>query len=126
MRFGVEEYYIYDPDHGHHRGWLRQDDRLTPIARMDGHVSPRLGIRFEPGEGPDNLKIVGPGERPLLTYVEVAERLYTALNDAQSAIKEADAARAQAQAAERLRAEKERADRLAARLRELGIEPDQI
>jgi hypothetical protein len=34
------------------------------IPRMAGFVSPRLGVRFEPGEGPDSLRIfLRPTER---------------------------------------------------------------
>ena len=54
-RYGVEEYYVYDPDDGSLRGWLRVGAHLVEIPRMAGFVSPRLGIVFEPGEGPDNL-----------------------------------------------------------------------
>jgi Uma2 family endonuclease len=42
-RYGVEEYYEYDPDRGTLKGWLRQDDRLESIPQMEGWISPRLG-----------------------------------------------------------------------------------
>ena len=29
--YGVEEYYVYDPDHGRLEGWIRGDDGLKPI-----------------------------------------------------------------------------------------------
>ena len=46
-RYGVEEYYLYDPDRGRLRGWLRNAaGRLVPIQQMQGWESPRLGIRF--------------------------------------------------------------------------------
>ncbi len=70
-RYKVEEYYIYDPDDGSLEGFRREGRALKAIAKMAGFVSPRLGIRFEPGEGPNNLKIIGPGERPFATFVEV-------------------------------------------------------
>src|SRR6185312_9059714 len=57
---GVEEYYLYDPDIGTLEGWLRDGDHLREIAEMQGHVSPLLGIRFEPGVGYDSLKIYAP------------------------------------------------------------------
>jgi len=97
QRYGVEEYYIYDPDHGDLEGWLRVGKTLQPIPSMSGFESPRLKIRLEPGEGPDNLKIFGPDGKPFATYLELV---------------------AQGEA------ERQRADRLAARLRELGVEPD--
>ena len=41
---------------------------------MFGFVSPRLQIRFEPGEGPDNLKIFGPDGEPFQTLSEVVDQ----------------------------------------------------
>ena len=52
QRHGVEEYYVYDPDRGFLDCWLRTGRRLREIRKMAGFVSPRLRIRFEPGEGP--------------------------------------------------------------------------
>jgi Uma2 family endonuclease len=103
-RYGVEEYYIYDPDRGDLVGWRRVNDILEEIPNMAGFQSPRLKIRFDPGDGPDNLKIIGPDGEPFLTYAELVKR------------RNADRQRAEEQT--------QRADRLAARLRELGIEPD--
>jgi Uma2 family endonuclease len=110
-RYGVEEYYIYDPDRGDFVGWLRVNDTLEEIPDMAGFQSPRLKIRFEPGEGPDNLKIIGPDGEPFRTYAELVRQ------------RNADRLRADEKA--RLAEEQtQRADRLAARLRELGIEAD--
>jgi len=103
-KYGVEEYYIYDPDDGALEGWLRKGDRLSEVPDMRGFVSPRLGIRFEPGEGPDNLKIVGPSGEPFQTHAQEVEQRKAAF--------------------QLLEAERQRAERYAAKLRELGIEPD--
>ena len=111
QRHGVEEYYIYNPDTGSLEGYLRAERALKAIPKMDGFVSPRLGIRFEPGEGPNNLVIVRPDGQRFLTNVELIQRLKAADERA-----EAERQRADEQA--------QRAARLAARLRELGIEPD--
>ncbi len=70
QRYGVEEYYVYDPDHGPLDGWLRAGNMLQPVPSMTGFVSPRLGIKFEPGPGPDNLKIFGPDGSRFLTFSE--------------------------------------------------------
>jgi Uma2 family endonuclease len=124
-RYGVEEYYIYDPDRGDLVGWRRVNDILEEVPDMAGFQSPRLKIRFEPGEGPDNLKIISPDGEPFLTYAELAKQRNA---DRQSAQEKARLAEEQARLAEqqtRLAEEQsERADRLAAQLRELGIEPD--
>jgi Uma2 family endonuclease len=110
-RYGVEEYYIYDPDRGDLVSWRRVNDILEEIPDMAGFQSPRLKIRFEPGEGPDNLKIIGPDGEPFRTYAEL--------------VKQRNADRLRADEKARLAEEQtQRADRLAARLRELGIETD--
>jgi Uma2 family endonuclease len=96
-RYAVEEYYVYNPDNGDLAGWKRGESGLEEIAEMNGYISPRLGVRFEPGEGPNDLKIIAPDGRPFLTYVELFEDR---------------------------EAERQRAERLAARLRELGVEPE--
>src|SRR5207253_3054751 len=41
--YGVEEYYIYDPDDGTLEGWLRQVGKFKEVKPMQGFVSPRLG-----------------------------------------------------------------------------------
>jgi Uma2 family endonuclease len=97
---GVEEYYVYDPDEGLLQGWHRRDGRLQEVVELDGWVSPRLGVRFVPGEGPESLKLYHPDGSPFRTALEMQEAAAEAEN--------------RAVAAER------RADRLAARLRELG------
>jgi len=96
-RYGVEEYYIYNPENGELAGWLRGATGLEEVEEMNGHKSPRLGVRFEPGDGPDDLRIIGPDGRRFATYVELFEDR---------------------------EAQRQRADRLAAKLRELGVEPE--
>jgi Uma2 family endonuclease len=104
-RYGVEEYYVYDPDRIELAGWLRREGSLVEIESIDHWVSPRLGIRFELGE---ELEILRPDGEPFRSPVEIAQ---------QAAV---DRAEAQAQRAE-AQAQKERADALAAQLRELGV-----
>ena len=104
QRYGVEEYYLYDPDRGLLDGWLRAGRRLKGIRKMAGFISPRLQIRFELGEGPDSLVIVGPDGNRFLTYIQLMEQF------------EAERQRAEA--------ERQRAEGYLAKLRELGIEPE--
>ncbi len=101
-RHGVEEYYQYDPDRVRLKGWLRTDGRLEPIAATDGWVSPRLGVRFDMSGA--ELVLYRPDGRPFATYQELAEQ-----RDA---------------LAEQRDAERRRAERLAERLRALGIDPE--
>jgi hypothetical protein len=65
-RYGVEEYYIYDPDSYTLEGWLRSGQGLEPIEPMQNWVSPRLGIRFELLA--DNLVIYRPDGEPFVSY----------------------------------------------------------
>src|SRR5436190_6846294 len=62
-QYGVEEYYIYDPDRNDLVGWLRKDGELQEIAVMNGWTSPRLGVRFNCGE---TLKMLYPDGKPFL------------------------------------------------------------
>lgn len=159
-RYGVEEYYQYDPDHGPLRAWKRGESGLEEIPQTYGYTSPRLGVTFLPGEGPDNLKLIAPNGRPLETYAELYEsreaqeqrawastrRARAAAKRAQAEKKRAEAERKRAEAAdkrieaaveqieasakrmqaaeERAQTAEERAERLAAKLRELGVELD--
>ncbi len=123
-RYGVEEYYVYDPDRGTLDGWLRGPDGLEEVSDMNGFTSPRLDIRFELGEGPDNLKIIGPDGRPFLTYVELFDDREAQRLRAETEKERAETEKERAETEKtRAEAEQQRADRLAARLRELGVDP---
>lgn len=73
QRYGVEEYYIYDPDTFALGGWLRQEQSLLRIPTMSGWVSPRLGILFEWQRGQE-LVVRYPDGRRFLSSVELAEQ----------------------------------------------------
>jgi hypothetical protein len=126
-RHGVEEYYLFDPDTGELGGWLRKDGRLAPIERMEGWVSPRLGVRFQV-EGQQVHLYRRDGTR-FESYVELFDRgarteVARKLEEARRRRAEQERQRAEQ---ERQRAEAElareraRAERLAARLREAGL-----
>jgi Uma2 family endonuclease len=118
QRYGVEEYYVYDPDHGPLEGWLRAGRRLKAIRKMAGFISPRLQIRFEPGEGPDSLVIIRPDGNPFLTYGQLMVQF-----EAERQRAEAERRRTEAER-QRAEVERQRAERYLAKLRELGIEPE--
>jgi Uma2 family endonuclease len=185
---GVEEYYVFEPYKIQLEVWLGDGDGspFRPVAKANGWVSPRMGIRFELGE---DLTIFAPDGRPFEDFAEVArqrddlerqaaeqrklaarERRLRARSERQAeeernraeeerrkadeehrlraeSDQKADAEREKADAerkkadVERRRAEEEqkradeerrlreeserRAERLAARLRELGLEPEE-
>ena len=93
--YGVEEYYLYDPDNGRLQGWWRQGQRLVEIAQMRGWISPRVGVHFEL-DGID-LCLTRPDGRRFASYVEVDQR---AEQEAQRAEQEAQRAEQEAQRAE--------------------------
>ena len=68
-RYGVEEYYLYDPDNGELSGWLRGEYGLEEIPEMLGWISPRLGIRF--GLEGQELVLYRPDGSRFETYSEV-------------------------------------------------------
>ena len=70
-RYGVEEYYLYDPDRVELIGWIRQNNRLELIEDMNNWISPRLGIRFDMSG--EELEIFSPDGERFLTYVELAQ-----------------------------------------------------
>jgi Uma2 family endonuclease len=72
-RYGVEEYYIYDPDSNSLQGWLRGEDGLDIISQMENWVSPRLKIRFVPS--PEGLQLYRPDSERFLSYAEISQRL---------------------------------------------------
>jgi Uma2 family endonuclease len=72
-RYGVEEYYLYDPDSNRLTGWLRSEVFLEEINQISGWVSPRLGIKFELSS--DTLVLYRPDGQPFADYVQVNQQL---------------------------------------------------
>ncbi len=108
---GVEEYYIYDPNKNELSGLLRNEQHLEVIEEMDNWISPRLGIRFQLSE--PELIIYHPDGQPFSSYTEEKERAETERQRADNERQRADN-------------ERQRADKLAAKLKELGINPEEI
>ncbi len=80
-RYGVEEYYIYDPDRIDFTGYQRIGDRLALIETVEDWVSPRLQIRFvlTPGE----LKIYDRQGAQFLTLLEASQQAEQAREQAE-------------------------------------------
>ncbi|MBW4594884.1 MAG: Uma2 family endonuclease [Brasilonema angustatum HA4187-MV1] len=95
-RYGVEEYYLYNPDTGELTGWLRSGDELAEIEQMIGWVSPRLSIRFEMSDG--ELQIYRPDGQLFLSYLELAQKQEQAEVRAEQAEARAEKAEAELQA----------------------------
>ena len=110
-RYGVEEYYLYDPDDVELTGWQRVEANLQEISPIVGWVSPRLGVRFELSA--EKLEIYRPDGQKFSTFVELAKRA------------EQDQQRAE-QAEMQLEQERKRSQAMAEQLRSLGIDPEQL
>lgn len=104
QKYGVEEYYIYDPDDNELTGFERSAKSLQLVSEMQGWVSPRLNIRFEPTK--NTLEMYRPDGERFLTYVELGEQL-----TAERELRQADQQRIQA---------------LEEKLRELGVNPESL
>jgi Uma2 family endonuclease len=111
QRYGVEEYYLYDPDQMELTGLLRAGEKLELLESVDGWVSPRLQIRFQLTE--TGLDIYRPDGERFLTHLELAQQREAAL--------------AQLDQERMLRAQdQQRILALETKLRELGVEPDHL
>jgi hypothetical protein len=102
----VQEYYIIDPDplHLNVEIFERYEERLQARHLQPDWVSPLMGVRLK--TTPGNVGIFYPDGRPFLSFVELGER--------------------QKQIEEALRSERQRAAKLAAKLREMGVDPDAL
>jgi Uma2 family endonuclease len=111
-KYGAEEYYIVYPDFpAHIDGWRHENGKLARIPDVNGYVSPRLGIRFELRRG--QVAVYHSDGSRFLSYVERGVQAEEARRKAEEATRQAESAR-------------DRAARLAARLRELGVDPDAV
>lgn len=116
-RYGVEEYYIYNPENNQFWGWLRGDDGLEIIPSITSWVSPRLGIRFEPSG--DKFEIYRPDSSRFFSYLEISRMLeQQQLLEQQK--QQLDEMRQRAEEAET------RSRLLAEKLQSLGINPDDL
>jgi Uma2 family endonuclease len=116
QRYGVLEYYVFDPDRLNLAGYVRTEgNSLEEIVQMQGWVSPLLGIRFELME--DDLTVYRPDGVRFLTSVELHERAEQEYQRAEQEYQRAEQERQRADTAE------DEVRRLTARLQELGVDP---
>jgi Uma2 family endonuclease len=135
-RYGVEEYYIYDPDHNELTGYVRQGETLESLENLEGWVSPQLGITFQSLD--PELQLLRPDGTPFISYAEVSQRLEATSQELAATTQQLEATSQELAATsqqlevtnqqlevtnQQLEAERDRADRLAAQLQALGINP---
>lgn len=140
---GVEEYYLIDPYRNRMRAYIRRRRRLREVDWDAGFVSPRLGIRFE--KRGEDLVVIGPDGRVFQNREDRVQEMREELRKTSLAFEEEHAraieeSRRADEETERANAEAERAnaeaakvaqertarEQLAAKLRELGVNPDDI
>ena len=109
--YGVEECYIYDPKDNELMGFMRSDGKLNYIESMEGWVSPRLQIRFQTASG--DLEIYRPDGQKFLSYVELSRQQELVQQQMESVQQQMELAQ-------------QKADRLSEKLREMGINPEDI
>lgn len=110
-RYGVEECYVYDIRNNELTGLLRKDNKLDLIESIEGWVSPRLQVRFETASG--ELEIYQPDGQKFLSYVELSRQKELAQQEMELAQQKMELAQ-------------QKADRLAQKLREMNINPDEL
>lgn len=138
-KLGGPDYFWYDPFGGEFAGFVKQGDAYVPLQPDErGRLSsPACGLALARWEGRYQrvhtcwLRWETPDGQLLPTKDEVAEQERNRAQQAETRAKQERKRARQAEAhaeQERNRAEQERtrADSLAARLRELGIEPDDL
>ena len=69
QRYGVKEYYVYDPEKFKLEGWIRSGPFLKEIPFMNGWISPILNIKFDTSQND-------------LTLYDSAGNRFTSLTDA--------------------------------------------
>ncbi|MCW6035882.1 Uma2 family endonuclease [Spirulina subsalsa FACHB-351] len=98
QRYGVEEYYLFYPEQGELKGWLRSGAILAPIPTMDNWISPRLGIRFTVVE--EQLVVYHPTGERFTSFVELVAQNQQIRQEAEQARLQAEQARLRAEQAE--------------------------
>ena len=112
---------MYDIERKHLSGLIRfaeQDEALEQIPEMNGWKSPRLGITFDMSSG--ELVLRKPNGEPFLSYGEMQQELETTREELTETREELTEAK------EELLSAKNHAAALAAKLRELGVNPDDV
>lgn len=83
-RYGVEEYYIYNPESNQLRVWLRGEYGLDVVDFEQKWVSPRLQIGFDLSHAPWQLSY--PDGQSFMTFGELMARAQAAQQRLQQAV----------------------------------------
>ncbi|MEC4806175.1 MAG: Uma2 family endonuclease [Jaaginema sp. PMC 1079.18] len=123
QKYGVEEYYLYNPQKNQLQGWLKQGEELIEISQMEGWQSSHLGITFSTSEG--DLALFHPSGEQFVDYVEMFEERDRALAERERERLEKEREKERANRAEAaIEEERQKNQQLREQLRQLGIDPD--
>jgi hypothetical protein len=104
QRHGVQEYVVFDPYMEDSLGvWVRRGGELSPAPAAGGWTSPVLGVRFHTERR--RLVVTPPDDRRFVSYRDALREQYDRMDTERAAT---------------------RVERLAAKLRELGVDPDSV
>jgi hypothetical protein len=96
--YGVQEYYIYDPEKDHLSVYLRSGTVLRRVWIQTEFTSPLLGIRFDlSGE---EMQVFYPDGRPFLTFAQLEAQRAQLAKDLQTSEQERQAAEQKLQTVE--------------------------
>jgi hypothetical protein len=108
-RYGVEEYYIFDPEDAELDVYIRNETGLELVEESQRFQSPRTDVTFWTSKE-HGLSVVMPNGGKMISPKEQRER----------ASREEHRAEQESQRAEE---QQQRAERLAEKLREMGVDP---
>ncbi|MDB9518149.1 Uma2 family endonuclease [Roseofilum reptotaenium CS-1145] len=123
--YGVEEYYVYNPQRNQLQGWLRRGGFLTEIPQMEGWTSPLLGVSFSTLS--PELQVFAPSGEVFGTYEEMVVERDRQRERADGAELERDRQRQETERQQQ-RADSAESDlqQLREKLRQLNIDPDSL
>jgi Uma2 family endonuclease len=107
-KYGVQEYYVYDPERNRLEVWMRKNDQLQKAPYLYGCVSHLLGIEFKLDK--NTLHMFYPDGQPFLSSVELHQHAKAMEQQAKVERKRSEAERKRAKKAEK-NAEKERQEK---------------
>ncbi|MCS6796451.1 MAG: Uma2 family endonuclease [Raineya sp.] len=134
QKYGVQEYYFYDPDTNELMVWLRKGEGFVFFEVEQEWQSPLMGVRFVIDKQEGTMHVYRPTGERFATYTEIMQILTEAelkLKEAQKTLAEKEENLHKTQenlhkTQENLTKTLQEKEKLAQKLRELGIDPEKI
>ncbi|MCB1191990.1 MAG: Uma2 family endonuclease [Leptospiraceae bacterium] len=117
-KYGVDEYYLYDPYKNYFAGWTKHGEKLVEIPYILGWESPALKIRFEFEN--NELVVYRPNGRKFENPIELDTRA-----EVNELLMLAERREKLTERREKEKAQKQ-AEMFAEKLKSLGIDPEEI